>query len=229
MLAESCKMPMVMLVGYLVPGKSYRSFEYASALLVLLGDFFVLFYDADSDEEATSHIASSFRGVLLLLVYVVSDAFTSNWQASMFEQYVLRIGPMMLWLSLFGLGFSFVGFIASTLSFHDTYEMLTPGVGWDITATSLAFTIAQFFSLVLIERYGAVALAGVVSLRQVSPILIVTILSSHVLNSLQILGMMLVFLALAAHLRFSWYADAKASYTIYDITTSFSTIIAYEI
>ena len=217
-LAESCKMPTVMMLGYIVPGKSYRSFEYASALLVLLGVFFVLFYDGDSAEEATSPVASSFRGVLLLLVYVVSDAFTSNWQASMFEQYALRVGPMMLWLSFFGFALSLVGFIASTLSFHDTAGMLSnAGVGWDVTATSIVFTIAQFLSLVLIQRYGAVALAGVMSARQVAPILFVTVFSSHVLNSLQVLGAMLVFLALAAHLRFSWYADAEASYAMYDV------------
>ncbi len=227
-LAESCKMPMVMLLGVFVPGTTYRAFEYASALLVLMGSYFVVFYDADSAEAAASYRSSSFRGVMLLLVYVISDAFTTNWQATMFENYVLRVGPMMLWLSVFGLIFSLIGFVASTLSVAQPLDSLSATwglglspdrgwVGWGIAETSLAFTIAQFFLLVFIKRYGAVALAGILSARQVAPLLYASVFSAHVLNSLQTLGFLLVFLALVAHVRFSWYADARASRAVFDV------------
>ena len=51
-LSKSCKMPPVMLLGYLVHNKSYKGFEYTSAMLVLMGTFFFLLYDDDKSQRA---------------------------------------------------------------------------------------------------------------------------------------------------------------------------------
>ena len=52
-LSKSCKMPPVMLLGYLVHAKAYRGFEYTSAMLVLMGTAFFLLYDEDKSLYST--------------------------------------------------------------------------------------------------------------------------------------------------------------------------------
>ena len=207
-LSKSCKMPPVMLLGYLVHNKSYRGFEYTSAMLVLMGTFFFLLYDEDKQQKSEDDgQTSSFGGVCLLLIYIFSDAFTSNWQSSMFEKYGLTIGPMMLWSSIFALVFGIAGSFA-TLEVFGALDFMreNPSILQDIVVISIFSALGQFFVLFTIQHYGALSFAAIANVRQVLSALISIIYFQHVLNSLQTLGMMLVFLALAAHLRFKWYA-----------------------
>merc|ERR1740115_238670 len=59
----------------LVLTKSYKGFEYTSAMLVLMGTFFFLLYDDDKSQraDAAGQTSSSFGGVVLLLIYIFSD------------------------------------------------------------------------------------------------------------------------------------------------------------
>merc|ERR1719486_537192 len=166
-------------LGYLVHNKSYKGFEYTSAMLVLMGTFFFLLYDDDKSQraDAAGQTSSSFGGVILLLIYIFSDAFTSNWQASMFEKYGLSIGPMMLWSSVFALLFGVAGSFASLeVVGACAFIVENPSIMQDIVVISI---VSALISIVYFK---------------------------HVLNSLQCLGMCTVFLALAAHLRFKWHA-----------------------
>ena len=210
-LSKSCKMPPVMLLGYIVHNKSYKGFEYTSAMLVLMGTFFFLLYDDDKSQraDAAGQTSSSFGGVILLLIYIFSDAFTSNWQASMFEKYGLSIGPMMLWSSVFALLFGVAGsFVSLEVVGACAFIVDNPSIMQDIVVISVFSALGQFFVLYTIRSYGALSFAAIANVRQVVSALISIVYFQHVLNSLQCLGMCTVFLALAAHLRFKWHARA---------------------
>ena len=64
------------------------------------------------------------------------------------------------------------------------------------------------------------ALAGILSARSVAPFLVAAAFTPYALNALQILGALVLFVALAAHLRFSWYADTLAAYSAFDVKNS---------
>ena len=75
--AKSCKMVPVMLMGYVVSGERYTAFEYAVAIAITSGAaIFKLNEDSDAPVKNTQLI-----GIFFIVAYMMCDSFTSNWQA----------------------------------------------------------------------------------------------------------------------------------------------------
>lgn len=101
-LAKSCKIIPVMLMGRLVSRTRYECYEYFTALLISLG--MVLFMIGSTDTNSTSHINSetlTATGFLLLAMYMLFDSFTANWQDSLFREYRVTPLQMMCGVNLF--------------------------------------------------------------------------------------------------------------------------------
>ena len=91
-LAKSCKMVPVMLMGYVVSQKRYVLFEYVIATAITAGAMiFKLFEANDAPVKNSSAV-----GILLILSYMVADSFTSNWQDKVFRQYQVSSTAMMM-------------------------------------------------------------------------------------------------------------------------------------
>ena len=81
-LAKACKMVPVMLMGYAVSGKSYEPFEYLLAAGITAGVVtFKLCEENDAPVKDTQTV-----GILLIVVYMAADSFTSNWQSRVFKE-----------------------------------------------------------------------------------------------------------------------------------------------
>ena len=92
-LAKSCKMVPVMLMGYVVNKKTYSAFEYLVAIGVTAGAaVFKLYETNDAPVKNTE-----FVGIILIVGYMGSDSFTSNWQSSVFKEYKVSSMAMMMY------------------------------------------------------------------------------------------------------------------------------------
>ena len=213
-------------------GKRRAAFEFASVALVPTGMvlFFLYSYDSQERTEAASTFDARLGGFLLLVVHIFSEAFTSTWQESLFERHRLSIWPMMLWTSFFALLFSAA---TSAGELADSFEFMrsTPSALPQIVATSIFFALWQFFVLLTIQRYGALAAAAIMSLGQVGSGLTSIVTYHQWLGSVQaargadptprrtyacphqtlptrlrqVLAMLLIVLTLVALLRHAWH------------------------
>lgn len=100
-LAKSCKIIPVMLMGKIVSRAKYEFYEYFTAGLISSGMlFFLLGSESGTQAKAASTIASM-TGILLLVLYMTFDSFTSNWQSDLFRTYKMSSIQMMCGVNLF--------------------------------------------------------------------------------------------------------------------------------
>lgn len=103
-LAKSCKIIPVMLMGKIISRSKYEFYEYLTAALISFGMLFFLLGSSENGGPATyasrTSIAS-LTGVLLLAFYMTFDSFTSNWQSDLFKTYGMTSIQMMCGVNLF--------------------------------------------------------------------------------------------------------------------------------
>jgi adenosine 3'-phospho 5'-phosphosulfate transporter B2 len=92
-----------MLMGKLVTKQTYEYYEYLTAILISLG--MVLFLSGSSDyikvggDAAATSVGIS--GLIVLVLYMIFDSFTSNWQSALFKTYRVSSVRMMAGVNLF--------------------------------------------------------------------------------------------------------------------------------
>lgn len=97
-LAKSCKIIPVMLMGKVVSRAKYEFYEYLTAVLISLGMVFFLMGSANGSSGSS---ITTMTGVLLLTLYMTFDSFTSNWQSDLFRSYQMSSIQMMCGVNLF--------------------------------------------------------------------------------------------------------------------------------
>ncbi|KAL5275237.1 SLC35B2 family protein [Megaselia abdita] len=107
-LAKSCKIIPVMLMGKIISRNKYEHYEYVTAAMISMGMIFFMFGSSDNHGSAS---VTTMTGVFLLSMYMISDSFTSNWQNDLFKTYSMSSIQMMCGVSLFSTIFT-----ASSLS-----------------------------------------------------------------------------------------------------------------
>ena len=94
-LAKASKIIPVMAMGWIISRKTYEKYEYAVAMLISSGMFLFLYGSPGSVSGSNSSTTTSFSGLILLIGYMSSDAFTSNWQKELYDTY--KISPFQVW------------------------------------------------------------------------------------------------------------------------------------
>lgn len=97
-LAKSCKIIPVMMMGKVISRAKYEFYEYFTAILISFG--MVMFLMGSADGSHASSI-TTMTGVLMLTLYMLFDSFTSNWQGSLFKAYSVSPVQMMCGVNLF--------------------------------------------------------------------------------------------------------------------------------
>jgi len=96
-----------MLMGKLISKKTYEFYEYITAVLISVG--MVLFlagsndYIKMTDNATVSSTSAGISGLLILILYMAFDSFTSNWQSELFRVYGISSFRMMAGVNLFSL------------------------------------------------------------------------------------------------------------------------------
>lgn len=97
-LAKSCKIIPVMLMGKILSKNKYQCYEYFTAVLISLGMVFFMMGSANSDK---SNGVTTMTGIVLLAMYMIFDSFTANWQGDLFKAYAMTPLQMMCGVNLF--------------------------------------------------------------------------------------------------------------------------------
>lgn len=98
-LAKSCKIIPVMLMGKIISRARFELYEYCTALLISLG-MLAFMLGSRSDHHFVSSV-SLITGIMLLVMYLVFDSFTSNWQGNLFKMHKMSSLQMMCGVNLF--------------------------------------------------------------------------------------------------------------------------------
>ncbi|XP_075145069.1 adenosine 3'-phospho 5'-phosphosulfate transporter 1 [Haematobia irritans] len=193
-LAKSCKIIPVMLMGKILSKNKYQCYEYFTAVLISLGMMFFMMGSADSNK---TNGVTTVTGVVLLALYMIFDSFTANWQGDLFKAYAMTPLQMMCGVNLFSTIFT-----AASLSvqggFIDSLSFATehPKFVFDIIVLSISSAVGQLFIFYTISVFGPVVFTIIITLRQAAAILLSCLIYHHKISILGILGVMVVFLAI---------------------------------
>lgn len=132
-LAKSCKIIPVMLMGKIVSRTKFEFYEYLTAILISIG-MLAFLLGSKSDHHSVSSI-TSMTGILLLTLYLMFDSFTSNWQSDLFKNYGMSSIQMMCGVNLFSALFTAMS-LAMQGGFMESFVF---------AATVSAYKITVFF------------------------------------------------------------------------------------
>ena len=88
-----------MAMGWIISRKTYEKYEYAVAMLISSGMFLFLYGSPGSVSGSNSSTTTSFSGLILLIGYMSTDAFTSNWQKELYDTY--KISPFQVLYNIY--------------------------------------------------------------------------------------------------------------------------------
>lgn len=145
--------------------------------------------------------STTISGVVLMLGYLVFDAFTPNWQAKLYA-YKPRVSSyqMMCGVNLFSAVLCIVsmveqGGLLASLTFMRTHH----GFQWDCILMSAFGAVGQIFIYKTIEQFGAVVFTLIMTIRQILSIIVSCIYYGHSMSSSGTFGLVLACAALFAH------------------------------
>lgn len=193
-LAKSCKIIPVMLMGKIMSRTKYECYEYLTAVMISLG---MVFFMTGSAEEKRITSVTTITGVFLLAMYMIFDSFTTNWQDALFKTYSMSPIQMMC-----GVNLSSTIFTAASLSmqggFIDSLTFATehPKFIFDCIVLSISSTIGQLFIFYTISVFGPVVFTIIMTLRQAAAIMLSCIIYNHSISVLGVFGVLIVFLAI---------------------------------
>ncbi|KAH8280133.1 hypothetical protein KR018_008838, partial [Drosophila ironensis] len=193
-LAKSCKIIPVMLMGKIMSKTKYESYEYGTALLISLGMIF--FLGGSSDSSKASGV-TTLTGIFLLSMYLIFDSFTTNWQGSLFKSYGMVPLQMMCGVNLFsaiftGASLSMQGGFMDSLAFATEH----PKFVFDMVVLSICSAVGQLFIYHTIDVFGPVVFTIIMTLRQAVAIMLSCFIYQHSISLVGILGVLIVFVAI---------------------------------
>mmetsp|Transcript_106254 Transcript_106254/g.277482 ORF Transcript_106254/g.277482 Transcript_106254/m.277482 type:complete len:352 (+) Transcript_106254:81-1136(+) len=191
MLGKSFKMMPVMIWGIIISQKSYGWRDWAVAAAVTGG---VTEFLMTGSIKAKHSSGTSAHGLLLLLLFLGLDGFTSTFQEKLFKQHSTTKYNQMFYVNSFSCLVSLATLLASgkageALGFCSAH----PAFMGDALALSAAAVGGQWFIYSQVKEFGALVFAATMNLRQVVSILVSYATYHHTINELQILGLLLVF------------------------------------
>uniref|UniRef100_A0A1A9UDF9 Adenosine 3'-phospho 5'-phosphosulfate transporter 1 n=1 Tax=Glossina austeni TaxID=7395 RepID=A0A1A9UDF9_GLOAU len=193
-LAKSCKIIPVMLMGKILSKTKYEFYEYFTAILISLG---MIFFMTGSADDSKASGVTTLTGVFLLAMYLVFDSFTANWQSDLFKCYGMTSLQMMCGVNIFSTIFtaaslSVQGGFMDSLAFASEH----PKFIFDIIILSISSAVGQLFIFYTISVFGPVVFTIIMTLRQAAAILLSCFIYHHTVTALGVLGVIIVFLAI---------------------------------
>jgi adenosine 3'-phospho 5'-phosphosulfate transporter B2 len=193
MLGKSFKMMPVMLWGMAVSGKHYGLSDWLVALAITGGVTEFLMTGPISSNDSSS----STYGLILLCGFLFLDGFTSTFQEKLFKEHVTSKYNQMLYINLGSCVISSGTLLASgRISAAVGFALTYPAFAMDAMSLSAAAVAGQWFIYSQVKEFGALVFAATMNVRQIVSILISYAKYGHSITTMQILGLLLVFLGL---------------------------------
>ncbi|XP_040574706.1 adenosine 3'-phospho 5'-phosphosulfate transporter 1 [Lepeophtheirus salmonis] len=194
-LSKACKVIPVMIMGRIVSNKKYEYYEYVVACMLSFGMILFLFGTPSNGKETSANTTVS--GAILLIAYMAFDAFTSNWQGELFTSYKMNSIEMMGGVNFFSCLLTSTSLLSQG-AFYDSLVFMSqfPSFAFDCVVLSVCSATGQLFIYHTISQFGPLIFAIIMTLRQSLAILISCFVFKHPLNSLGIVGILIVFSAI---------------------------------
>ena len=200
MLAKAFKMVPTMLMGKFMHNKKYETYEYATSAVVGFGLY--LFLDSsehiDLKQNVFGHpesVTGAWCGVVLLILFLFFDSFTSQWQTRMFELHKdMPFLQMMLITNAFSTVFAFITLIhQEELNASLSFVYAHPVIGIHLFLFCVFSTIGQLFIFYTVQNFGAVVFSIIMSIRILCSTLLSCFVYSHPITELGYVGILIVF------------------------------------
>lgn len=142
-------------------------------------------------------------GIILLILYLTFDSFTSNWQQNLYDKYSISNWQMMA-------AINFYSILLTLTSLHQLGD-LAPAIRlltrsrsllYDCVLMSIMSSIGQMFVYFTIKRFGPVVFTVIMTLRQFLSIFLSCLTYGHPLNSGSFVGLAIVFIVASYQV---WY------------------------
>jgi len=194
-LAKASKLIPTMAMSRMISGKTYQRYEYLVAVTISIGMFLFLF---GSQETVGSKVrdgqVTTFSGFILLVGYLVSDAFTSNWQKELFVTYKMSPVQAMCGVNLFSCLFTSVSLLQQDGFFKSLVFMSQfPKFTFDCIVLSLCSAFGQLFIFHTIDAFGPVVFVIIMTIRQAIAILLSCLTYGHAITGYGAFGVTVVF------------------------------------
>lgn len=193
-LAKSCKIIPVMIMGRIISRNKYEFYEYVVAVAISMG---MIFFLSGSYDHSKHTPITTITGLFLLCMYMVFDSFTSNWQGEIFKSYGVTSLQMMFGVNLFSSMLTAASlFVQGGFSEGFEFSAEHPKFLFDCIILSISSAVGQLFIFFTIAKFGAVVFTIIMTLRQAVAILLSCLIYRHQISPLGILGIIIVFLAI---------------------------------
>lgn len=140
-------LPTMAIESILPPRKVFTCTEFVAVILLTVGIGFFSLGEIKGTGDA------QFTGYLLILVGVIADALTSNFEKkNIFKKYDSSHAEVMFFASLFGVGWTIAGMMASPVNFvsfilgnpHSLFYIFLSGCGAYMSVSFILLTIKAF-------------------------------------------------------------------------------------
>lgn len=207
-LSKSFKLIPVMLMGRFLGNKKYPLYEYAVAAFIGLGNtlFIMESEHLNLGTDAIGRIednGGTLCGMLLLLLFLFFDSFTSQWQSRMFNKHE-NISPlmMMFYLNAFSMVFSFITLVhTNELSPAWNFVVKHPSIHIHFWIFSICSTVGQLFIFHTIKKFGALVFAIIMSSRIMLSIFFSCLIYGHPISPMGYVGLIIVFGSIAYRIK----------------------------
>jgi adenosine 3'-phospho 5'-phosphosulfate transporter B2 len=132
-------------MGRILKGTSYSFLEYLEASLITLG---VMLFSLSKNNWVVANPQYEFIGIVLLVLYVLSDSFTSQWQSRIYRDHGSNIDHFQM---MFGVNVSSIAITSIALVLSGEIPILieffsyNPGALYYNIITSITSASGQFF------------------------------------------------------------------------------------
>lgn len=189
---KSMKIIPVMIMGTVLKGTKYAFIEYAEALGITAG---VLIFSFSPGNFVASGWLNEVLGFLCLVLYVVADSFTSQWQSRIYRDY----GKIDHYQMMFGVNVSAITITALALLLSgEVFEVIefleyNPNALYYNIVTAITSTTGQFAIFYTIKRFGPIVFTVIMTTRQMLSIVVSNYLFNHEMSFQSYIGAVIVF------------------------------------
>ena len=202
-IVKSGKVVTVMIMGKLLHGRRYAWGEYVEAVLIATG--VAIFSCSQQTYYNDGYNAFPLLGYPLMLVFLVCDSFTVQWQEKIYQTYGRRhVDPfqMMLGVNIFGVVLSSLSLVLSgDIGMVVEFLGQNPMATRYLTQTAAVSSLGQICVFFVIREFGPVLFTIVMTIRQMLSIVVSVMVFGHHLSMLAVLGAGLVFGTVASQIR----------------------------
>ncbi|KHN76276.1 Adenosine 3'-phospho 5'-phosphosulfate transporter 1 [Toxocara canis] len=212
---KASKVVPTMLMGFVVRGERYGRAECASALFLAFGAS-LFFFASNIDAFARTDQATTLSGLCLMFGYLTFDAFTLNWQKSLFDtrphvsKYQMMFGVNTFSTVLCLVSLVEQGTLISSFSFLLSHEHFAR----DAFLLSLSGALGQVVIYMTIERFGPIVFAIMMTGRQILSIALSAFVYGHPMPPTAVIGLIIAFAAIFSNIYRQYFRNTLRRRTL---------------